>query len=91
MGKKKSKFTHSGIKELDGNKPIVYRIKTEGGKDNYIGSSKRYQGSERIADHLDEIPGVSVEIKQYDRIDDAREAEARLIKKHQPKYNKKGK
>ncbi len=91
MGRKKNKFNQSGIEKLDDSKPIVYRIKTEGGKDNYIGSSKRYQGSERIADHFNKIPGETVEIKQYDSIDNAREAEARLIKKHQPKYNKKGK
>lgn len=91
MGKKKSKYNSSGISELADDKPIVYRIKTPGENDNYIGSAKRYRGQERIGEHLGEIPGATVEIKQYDTIDEAMKAEARLIQRNQPKYNKKGK
>lgn len=91
MGKKKGKYNSSGISELADDKPIVYRIKTPSGNDNYIGSAKRFRGQERISEHRGEIPGATVEIKQYPTIDEAREAEARLIQRNKPKYNKKGK
>jgi addiction module HigA family antidote len=91
MGNKKSKYSKAGIDILANDKSIVYRIKTASGKDNYIGTAKRYSGRERISEHLEEIPGATVEIKQFDNIKDARLSEDRLIKRNKPKYNKKGK
>jgi len=46
---------------------------------------------DRLSEHLGEIPGAIVKIEQFDSIKDAREKEARVIKRNQPKYNEQGK
>jgi hypothetical protein len=91
MGTKKVKFNKSGIDKLPIDKPLLYRIETEGGTLNYAGISQRGQAQERIADHLGEIPGATVKIEQFSSIADARKKEANVIKRNQPKYNKQGK
>lgn len=91
MGTRKVKYSKSGIGKLPIDKPVLYRIETEGGTLNYVGISKRGQAQERISDHLGEIPGATVKIEQFSSIADAREKEANVIKKNQPKYNKQGK
>ena len=91
MGTKKVKFNKSGIDKLPIDKPVLYRIETEGGTLNYAGISQRGQAQERIADHLGEIPGATVKIEQFSSIADARKKEANVIKRNQPKYNKQGK
>ena len=58
---------------------------------NYKGSAKKGRVRARIAEHLGEIPGAKVRIKPFSSISEAREKEAKAIKKSQPKYNKKGK
>ena len=91
MSKKKAKFNQSGIDNLPDDKPVVYRISTQGGNPNYVGIAKRGRVKERISEHIGEVPGATVSIEQFDRIDDARKNEARVIKRNQPKYNKRGK
>ncbi|MFC1488837.1 hypothetical protein ACFL6B_03215 [Thermodesulfobacteriota bacterium] len=91
MGTKKVKFNKSGINKLPINKPVLYRIETEGGNLNYAGIAKRGQAQERILDHIGEIPGAAVKIEQFNSITDARKKEANVIKRNQPKYNKQGK
>ena len=46
---------------------------------------------ERIEEHFGKIPGSSVQIEQFSSIKDAGKKEVTVIKKSQPKYNKKGK
>ena len=91
MAKKSTNFNKTNIPKLPDDKPAVYRIQTEGGKDNYIGIAKRGRVTERIAEHLGEVPGAKVKIEQHSSVQDAKASEARLIKRQQPKYNKDGK
>jgi len=66
MGKKTVNYSKAGINKLPNNKPALYRIKTASGNDNYDGVAGKGNVRDRIADHLDEIPG-SRTILQYQR------------------------
>ncbi len=88
---KSAAFNKKGVDKLASDKPVVYRIETEGGKTNYIGSAGRGNVQDRLNDHLGSIPGAQVRIQQFDSVQKARESEARAIKRHQPKYNQQGK
>ena len=90
MATKTTKYSESGAGELPNDKPVVYRIKTESDKVNYIGSAKRGRVQERIREHLAErrIPGAKVQIEQKPSIQEARETESRAIARTRPKYNK---
>ncbi|MCH7731726.1 MAG: hypothetical protein IIB44_04310 [Candidatus Marinimicrobia bacterium] len=91
MGKKTTTFNKTGIKKLPNNKPVLYKIKTESGNTNYVGKAKRGRVQERIREHIGKIPGTRVQIEQFSSIKDAGKKEGNVIKKSQPKYNKKGK
>lgn len=95
MGKKTVNFTKSGVGKLPDDKPVVYRIKTDGGKTNYAGVAKRGRVQERLEEHLpgrkDYVPGSKVQIEQTSSIDHAKEKEARAIASTKPKYNDNGK
>lgn len=95
MAKKTVAFTDKGINKLPDDKPVVYKILTDGGKNNYTGIAKRGRVQERLQEHLpggkDAIPGAKVQIEQMPSIDDARNKEARVITRSQPPHNKKGK
>lgn len=91
MATKKRKYNTTGIGQPPDDKPVLYRIETEAGKPNYIGTAKRDRVRERISEHLGEIPGATVRIEQIDSIAGAREKESRAIKHNQPKYNKQDK
>lgn len=90
MGTRKRPFNEDGIKALPDNKPVVYEIQTAGGNPNYIGSAKRGRVKARLGEHLGEIPGAKVKIKQFSSISDAQKAEQRAIKSKQPPRNKQG-
>lgn len=91
MATKKTQYSPTGIGQLPDDKPVLYRIETESGKPNYIGTAKRGRVRERITEHMGEIPGARVRIEQFDSIAEAREKEARVIRRNQPKYNKQDK
>ena len=94
MARKKVNYNKSGVDKLPDDKPVVYRIKTGGGSDNYVGVAKRGRVQERLDEHLsgsDYVPGASVVIEQMDSISDARAKESRLVSRNKPKYNKQGK
>ena len=91
MGKKTTTFNKTGIKKMPNNKPVLYKIKTESGNTNYVGKAKRGRVQERIREHIGKIPGTRVQIEQFSSIKDAGKKEGNVIKKSQPKYNKKGK
>jgi hypothetical protein len=88
MGTKTVRYNKSGIDKLPDDKSVLYRIKTQTGKDNYVGVVKRGSVQDRLTEHLGEIPGAKVAIEQFDSIADARAKEANVIKRQQPKYNK---
>jgi hypothetical protein len=91
MGNKKTKYNKTDLNQLPNNKPVLYRIETDGGNLNYVGTAKRNRVKARIAEHIGEIPGATVRIEQFDSIDKAREKESRVIKRSEPKYNEQGK
>ena len=91
MAKRNARYNKTDIDKLPDDKPVVYQIQTEKGNKNYIGSAKKGRVKERIKEHLGEIPGAKVTIKQHDSIANARKSESKQIKQNQPKYNKKGK
>lgn len=93
MTKKTVKFNKSGAAKLPKNKPVVYKIKTESGKTNYVGIAKRGRAQERIQEHLEigKIPGVKVQVEQVKSIADAQKMEKNIISRTKPKYNKQGK
>lgn len=93
MVEKTVKFNQKAVSGLPNNKPVVYRILTEHGKDNYVGVAQRGRVQERLNEHLDQgkIPGAKVRIEQKPTLRDAKKSETRIIARSQPKYNKKGK
>ncbi len=88
---KKTKFNKSSIDKLSNDKPVMYRIKTPAGNENYVGIAERGRVRERLNEHLGNIPGSTVEIEQFSSIADARKKEKNVIKRNQPKYNKQDK
>jgi len=91
MGTKKVNYTKEGIENLPNNKPVVYKILTRNDVNNYTGTAQRGRVSERIKEHLNEIPGSKVIIEQFSSIKEAEAKESNIIKRSQPKYNKAGK
>lgn len=93
MAKKTVRFNKSGVEKLPDNKPVVYKILTEGGKPNYVGVAQRNRVQDRISEHLQDkkIPGTRVQIEQMSNIQEAKEKEAKIISRIEPKYNKQGK
>ena len=93
--KKTSRLTKRGIADLPNDKPVVYKIKTDGGKTNYAGIAKRGRVQGRIAEHFagekDFVPGSKVEIEQMSSVEDARRKEKAIIGRSKPKYNKQDK
>ena len=95
MATTKVPFNKTGIGNLPNNKPVVYEIQTDGGRNIYVGFAQRGRVQERLKEHLpggkDPVPGAKVQIKQMPSIDDARAREARIIRESQPPHNKQGK
>jgi hypothetical protein len=91
MATKTVNYNKSGIEKLPDNKPVVYKIETDAGKNNYTGVAQRGRVQERIQEHLGEIPGAKVAIRQTGSIDEAKEIEERIIARSHPKYNVQGK
>ncbi len=89
--KKKVPFNKAGIDSLPNNKPSLYRIETQEGRDNYVGVAQRGRVKDRIKEHLGVIPGSTVSIEQFSSIKDATTKETNVIKRAKPKYNKQGK
>lgn len=95
MATKTVPFNQQGLNKLPNDKPVVYKILTDGGKNNYTGIAQRGRVQDRLAEHLpggkDPVPGAKVVIQQHSRIDDARATEQKVIARSQPKYNEQGK
>ena len=95
MAKKTVRFSEKGVEKLPNDKPVVYKILTSGGKNNYTGVAQRGRVKERLQEHLpggkDSIPGSKVQIEQMASIKQAEAKESRIISHFKPPYNKKGK
>lgn len=93
MAKKTVNYNKTGTEKLPNDKPVIYKIKTDGGKTNYTGVAKKGRVRERIQEHLNDglIPGVKVQIEQVATIAEAKKKEMKLIIRIKPKYNEKGK
>ena len=92
MAKKTVKFNKTELGKLPDNKPVMYKIKTESGKVNYVGVAKKGRVSERPKEHLpgekDYVPGAKIQIEQFGSIAEARKKETAAIKSIRPKHNK---
>ncbi|MGB8492919.1 MAG: hypothetical protein WCE53_00815 [Candidatus Acidiferrum sp.] len=95
MAKKTVQFNETGIEKLPEDKPVVYRILTPGGRNNYTGVAKRGRVQDRLEEHLpggkDPIPGSKVQIEQMPTIGEAEAKEARIISRGKPPHNEQGK
>ena len=59
MASKKVSFNKQGIQKLPDDKPVLYRIKTEGGKNNYTGVAKKGRVRARLTEHEDSSASVN--------------------------------
>lgn len=95
MARKTVSFNRIGIEKLPNDKPVVYKILTDSGRNNYTGIAKRGRVQERLEEHLhngkDPIPGAKVQIEQMTTISEAQAKEARIISRSQPPHNEQGK
>jgi predicted GIY-YIG superfamily endonuclease len=95
MATKSASYNKSGISKLPEDKPVVYKIQSESGKNNYTGIAQRGRVQDRLTEHLpggkDYVPGSKVHIEQTNSITEARAKESRIISRSKPKYNKQGK
>ena len=76
---------------LPNDKPVVYKIFTANKTNNYTGTAKKGRVTDRIIEHIGEIPGAKVQIEQFSSIQEAVKKEAHIISRTKPKYNEKGK
>lgn len=94
MAKKTVALTPEGISQLPDDKPVVYKILTDGGRNNYTGIAKRGRVRDRLEEHLpgakDSIPGAKVQIEQMPTVGDAKAKEARIIERSKPRHNERG-
>ncbi len=95
-GKKSGQFSKEGIEALAKDKPVVYVIEGNRRNNLYTGVAKRGRVEERLKEHLPSGPdpvtgGKRVRIQQKPSIAEAKESEARIIKRSKPPQNKKGK
>lgn len=95
MARKTVPFNQKGIEKLPDNKPVVYKILTDGGKNNYTGVAQRGRVQNRLQEHLpggkDHVPGAKVQINQMGSIKEAEAKESRIISRTNPPHNEKGK
>ena len=91
MSTKTVPFNAGGVAMLPNDKPVVYRIKTDGNRTNYVGIAQRGRVRERIQEHIrnPRITGAKVQIEQKPSIHDARSTEKRVIARSEPPLNRK--
>ena len=92
MTKKTVKFDSKSINNLPNDKPVVYKIQNNDGKNIYTGVAKRGRVKDRLCEHLegtkDAVPGNKVQIEQMSSIDEAKKKERRIINRSKPRFNK---
>ena len=82
----------TNIEKTRREKPTVYKLLNAKGKNIYTGVAKRGRVEERLKEHLadgqDPISGAKFfQIRQMTSIKEAKEEEAKIIKKEKPKFN----
>lgn len=84
-------YNRTGTTKIPNEKPVLYEIKTEAGRTNYVGIAQRGRGQDRVQEHLpgakEPVPGAKVRVTEFATVAEAREAERKLISRVQPKYN----
>ncbi len=75
------KFTRQGIERLPEDKPVLYRIIDASGAMNYVGVAQKGYVRERLTGHLGKIPGVKVQIEQFNNLEDAMKKEVNVIRR----------
>jgi TIR domain len=84
-------FNKEGISRLPNDQPVVYKILTEGGSNNFTGTARRGNVQAKIQEHLiagsKYVPGSKVQIERFKSIDEAKEKASRIIARTKPKYN----
>ncbi|MBM3313738.1 hypothetical protein FJY70_03990 [candidate division WOR-3 bacterium] len=88
MAQKTVRYNEQGVAKLPDNRPVVYRILTAGGNQNYVGIAQQGRVKERIPEQVGEIPGVKVRIEQFPSIAEAEEANT--ISRTKPPFNELG-
>jgi TIR domain len=85
-------LSREGISQLAEDKPIVYKILTDGGKNNYTGVAKRGQIQVTLQEHLQNgknyIPGTKIQIERMSSRQEAQQKANRIIKRSKPKHQK---
>lgn len=92
MARKTVAFDVGGARSLPNDKPVVYKIKTDRNRTNYVGVAQRGRVQDRIQEHLRDgrVPGAKVQIEQKPSIREARATEKRIISRSKPEYNRHG-
>ena len=87
MTTKKVKYNKSAAEKLPNNNPVLYKVKTSGGRTNYVGIAKRGRVQARIKEHINagKIPGAYVQVQQMSSIAEARKKEQSIISRTKPK------
>ncbi|MDF5734860.1 MULTISPECIES: toll/interleukin-1 receptor domain-containing protein [unclassified Nostoc] len=85
-------FNFEGISQLSNDKPIVYKVLTQGGRNNYTGVAKKGEVYITLQKHLqlgkNYVPGYKVKIERMSTIQEAQKKANRIINRTKPKYNK---
>jgi len=86
------RYTKSVVKNIPNDKPAVYRIQNNSGKELYIGIAKRGRVQDRLIEHLEikkeKIDGAAkIRIAQVENLEKAKKFEKALIKKLDPVFN----
>lgn len=80
-----------GIDQVPENKSVVYKILTEGARNNYTGVASRGKIKATLQKHLQKgksyVPGSKIHIEQMTSIKEAKQKADRIVKKSTPKYN----
>ena len=83
MAKKTVYNNKTSISKLPNDKPVMYKIKTDRGKVNYVGVAKSGCVRVRLRAHLpggkDYVPGAKVQIEQFSSIAEARKKETSVV------------
>lgn len=89
--KKTVKYNKTGVSELPVDKPVVYKILTEGKRLNYVGFAKKGDVQAAILKHLIDgkfyVPGHKVQIVRTNKIRTAQKKAEELILEKSPPYN----
>jgi hypothetical protein len=89
-GTKTVKYNRQGIEKLPEDLPVLYRIIDESGRMNYVGVAQKGYVRERIARHLEKVPGKKVQIEQFANLEDAMKKEINVIRRAKARYGREG-